>query len=292
MSKSEVYYFSGTGNSLAVARYLAEKTNGMLIPVSTVIEKSCIESDADVIGIVFPVYNHGIPLIIRRFAEKIEDPGSKYIFGICTYGGNPCIALEYLDNILKLKKGRLAAGFAIKMPYNYISPTLTIKDFFGSFTLREVPLEDQQKMFIECNKKLEFISGYINARKEGVLETKLKAVENLIDYLNLRDTMQKAAWLKVAGFGGSTELTFQESIQLMDHGFYCDNKCKHCSTCAKVCPVNNIRMDNGRPIWNHHCEQCFACLQWCPEEAIQYGKKTTGRKRYHHPDVKLQDMFL
>jgi len=43
-------------------------------------------------------------------------------------------------------------------------------------------------------------------------------------------------------------------------------------------------------MWQHHCEKCFACLQWCPQEAIQFGSKTSGRKRYHHPDVKLADM--
>jgi MinD superfamily P-loop ATPase len=35
----------------------------------------------------------------------------------------------------------------------------------------------------------------------------------------------------------------------------------------------------------------MACLQWCPVEAIQYGKKTIGRKRYHHPSIAVADMF-
>ncbi|MCB2357259.1 hypothetical protein [Clostridium estertheticum] len=39
------------------------------------------------------------------------------------------------------------------------------------------------------------------------------------------------------------------------------------------------------------CEQCFACLQWCPQKAIQYGKKTAMRKRYHHPDVEIADIL-
>jgi Pyruvate/2-oxoacid:ferredoxin oxidoreductase delta subunit len=50
-------------------------------------------------------------------------------------------------------------------------------------------------------------------------------------------------------------------------------------------------MANGKPIWQHRCEQCFACLQWCPEESIQYGKKTQKKKRYHHPEIKLSDML-
>jgi hypothetical protein len=43
-----------------------------------------IKTTADQIGFVFPVYyatnDSGIPPIIRRFAGKLEDINSKYIF--------------------------------------------------------------------------------------------------------------------------------------------------------------------------------------------------------------------
>jgi flavodoxin len=47
---TEIYYFSGTGNSLVVARNIAEKTKGTLIAIPSVMDKENIESDADVIG--------------------------------------------------------------------------------------------------------------------------------------------------------------------------------------------------------------------------------------------------
>ncbi len=80
---TEIYYFSGTGNSLAVARDIARKTNGKLIPIPSIMDKERIKTDADVIGIVFPVYYEpygGVPLIVRRFVRKLEGIGSKYIF--------------------------------------------------------------------------------------------------------------------------------------------------------------------------------------------------------------------
>lgn len=43
--------------------------------------------------------------------------------------------------------------------------------------------------------------------------------------------------------------------------------------------------------WLNHCEQCLACIQWCPQEALQYGKKTPAYERYHHPEIKLQDLL-
>lgn len=35
------------------------------------------------------------------------------------------------------------------------------------------------------------------------------------------------------------------------------------------------------------CDQCFACLQWYPQNALQYGKSTMDKKRYHHPETHL-----
>ncbi|MGZ7136213.1 MAG: hypothetical protein ACXVHY_10080, partial [Methanobacterium sp.] len=70
MNKAEIYYFSGTGNSLIVARDIAEKMNGNLISIPSVMDKQSLTTDADVIGIVFPVYYVGlanIPLIVQQF---------------------------------------------------------------------------------------------------------------------------------------------------------------------------------------------------------------------------------
>lgn len=286
-----IYYFSGTGNSLAVARDIAEKTNGKLIPITSIIDKESITTDADMIGIVFPVYNQGIPFIIKRFVNKFDSLDGKYIFGVCTYGDSPCTSMEYLNNIIKLQGGKLAAGFAVNMPYNYITPSFVLKDFFRSFVLRQVAEEKQQKMFGNWERKLESIYEYVQAHKEGHFEMRAEVIEHLMDFLNLRETLQKKAWLKVAGFKGQTDLPFQESIQLMDYGFRCDDKCNGCGICLRICPVNDIEMVIGRPVWQHHCEQCFACLQWCPKEAIQFGNGTSQGKRYHHPDVKLSDML-
>jgi competence ComEA-like helix-hairpin-helix protein len=39
-----------------------------------------------------------------------------------------------------------------------------------------------------------------------------------------RESIQKKAWLKITNFHKNTDLSFQEIIQLMDHGFEYDNK--------------------------------------------------------------------
>jgi len=287
-----IYYFSGTGNSLVIARDIAGKTNGKLISIPSVMGKESIKTDADMIGIVFPVYNGDIPFIIRRFVTKMNNLDKKYIFGVCTYGNSPGLSIKYLGKVIQSCGGKLSAGFAVNMPYNYITPSFVLNNFFESFVLKEISIEKQQEMFINWKKKLESIYEFVCTRKKGVFETKTDIKIFLEHFLHLRETLGKTFWLKIAGFEGHTNLPFQESLQLMDYGFKCDDKCNRCGICSKVCPVRNIKMVDGRPVWQHHCEQCFACLQWCPKEAIQFGSRTSHGKRYHHSDVKVSDMMM
>jgi ferredoxin len=244
-----------------------------------------------VVGIVFPVYNQGIPFIIKRFIDKFESFSGKYIFGVCTHGGCPGICLKYLNNQIGKKEGRLSGGFSVEMPYNYVVPSVAIKNFYRSFQLKNVPLEKQQKLFDQWENKLEEVCSYIIKRREGRIETEAEVIEYMVDSLNLRETVQKHCWLKIGGFEGKTELSFMESIQLLDYAFTCNDDCIGCGICSKLCPVMNIKMVNNSPQWQHKCEQCFACLNWCPKEAIQFSCKTSGQKRYHNPSITLSDMI-
>lgn len=78
----------------------------------------------------------------------------------------------------------------------------------------------------------------------------------------------------------------------IDRLFSVEDNCIGCSQCSKVCPANNIEMVDGKPKWKlENCQACFACAQWCPVTAIQYTKRTIGIERYHHPGVKVQELF-
>ena len=67
-------------------------------------------------------------------------------------------------------------------------------------------------------------------------------------------------------------------------GFHVDEGCVSCGICRKSCPVGNIRMVDGRPVWGKQCIHCMACLHACPQEVIQYGKTTRKKGRYRLTD--------
>ena len=76
--KTEIYYFSGSGNSLAIAQNLSKKLeHSKTISIPHIINKAN-NITGEIIGIVCPVYFHNMPHIVRDFIKKIKE--AKYLF--------------------------------------------------------------------------------------------------------------------------------------------------------------------------------------------------------------------
>jgi ferredoxin len=257
--KTILYYFTGTGNSLKIAKDLAAQLgDAELIPIAKVADQPNIAPAADRVGVVFPVYMWGLPLIVASFARKLQVPKSTYVFAITNYGGFPAGTLGQLEKLLAANQITLSAGYSIKMPGNYTP-------MYGA----QSP-DKQQKCFAGETNLLKDIAAAI---KSG---SKIAYAGN---------PLVNALFTSFIYKNGSKQ------IPTGDSKFWVDEKCNSCGICEKACPVKNIRMAAGKPVWLHHCEQCLACLQWCPQEAIQVGKNTAARKRYHHPDINVQDIL-
>jgi ferredoxin len=256
--KTTIFYFTGTGNSLKIAKDIASQLGDTaLVPVRKAI-KETLDLSADRIGLVFPVYMWGMPSIITEFSRKIKTDRGKYVFAVATYGGTPGGTLLYLSRALEKQGARLSAGFGFKMPGNYI------------------PLYGAQSDKIQ---KKDF-------------EKAAEKVKRIVDIIRKGDSRKP----ETSGFPVNTLLSVVHAVSMprihqMDKSFTVLDKCTSCGICYKVCPVENIKLENGKPVWQGKCEQCMSCIQFCPVEAIQYGKKTEGKKRYHHPEIKLSELI-
>jgi len=274
---AEIYYFSGTGNSFLVARDIARRLDGKTIPVASMMNEKMVRTDADVIGIIFPVHNvvnGGIPAIMRRFLTKLEGINSAYIFAVCTCGGGSGEALPNIEKLIRAKGGKLAAGFTIKMPFN--CPPFTKND-------------EQLKRFHDWNQKLDIIVETVTSRKENIIKNVNPLIKVVLNPIGL--IMHSLILNNYRKLANAPDLAFDDAVRLIDQSFSVDDKCNGCGICAIVCPVKNIEMVDNRPVWQHHCETCLACFVWCPEKAIYGGLLSGKSERYHHPDVKLLDML-
>jgi flavodoxin len=148
MTKTEIYYFSGTGNSLFVARSLADKLDAKLCPIVPLLKQDFIETDEDVVGLVFPIYDFKAPPIIESFVTRLANLGSKYVFAVATFGFIPMKATKKLQKTVQSCNGKLSGAFTISMPNNgIITEKLTAKK--------------QVKMQKTCAVKLEKIANYV-----------------------------------------------------------------------------------------------------------------------------------
>ncbi len=260
MSKNRIYYFSGTGNTLAAAKQIADiLPDTELISIADLQRGESVDfGDAESVGIFHPVYCFGVPTLVMKFLERIRKPEQQpYVYSLCTSGGMLGSAHLIMEQKLAKQGIRLNAYFHIPMPSNYIPLT-----------------KDQSPNRI--NRLL----------KEA--ERRLKNVGQLIlDRKSHRP-------LHVFPLDMIGELVGTKAVSYMadyDKYFWLTEDCNSCGICQKICPASNIIMMNGMPTWRGHCEQCMACLQWCPKQAVQFKQVTKKRKRYHHPDITPEELF-
>lgn len=91
-----ILYFSGTGNSLYVAKKLAELTGDTAVPISAIHER-CQRIQDRIIGFVFPVYFGDLPEPVQDFIRQVRFQKSTYFYGIATCGSAPGRSLRTMD---------------------------------------------------------------------------------------------------------------------------------------------------------------------------------------------------
>ena len=246
-----IVYFSGTGNSRFVAEQIAEATGDELVNAVKYTRKgqNAVFSTPGIYVFVSPIYVSAPPMVFLEFIRHSTFPSDCRAYFIMTCAGGMGGAPGYC-RALAAEKGFTYMGTAeIEMPQNYIA-------MFKTGT----PEENRAK--IEA------------------------AVPNVT---NLSIAIRNCRELPDPGMKGwellSTKMVLAPYYKyfMSTKPFTATDKCIACGKCATVCPLANITLQDGKPVWGEHCTHCMACINLCPKEAIEYGKKTHGKLRYHGP---------
>ncbi len=257
-----IYYYTGTGNSLWVARALGEEIGGehgeeTSLVSMTQLRHGPVQASSICVGLVFPVHVWGVPTAVLDFLSRLEVDPSAYLFAVAVNAGQVSRTLIQLQSICAAKGLELKSGCSLAMPSNYIP-------WGGPGT--------------EARKQLLY--------RQAV--ERLKAFASLVRERKAHPVDRGPLWQRLV-FSTIYKLTLGQ-IPRMDKNFWVDDKCNGCGLCVQVCPASNIAMEQGKPTWSHHCQQCLSCIQWCPKQAMQYGSKTPRYPRYHHPEVSVTDI--
>lgn len=244
-----IFYFSATGNSRHVAEKIAKNIGDRAIPITDCLKNdkfNFIAQPSEKIGFVCPVYNFSLPITVIDFIGNLNlNMKNCYVFTVVTFGGFSGGATKQLRQLLEEKNIICNAHYSVKMPDTW-TPAYDVsnKEKIEKINLRADKCIDKIIHKIKQNKK-----GNCDLRRLPFCDNAYKGYEN----------MRKTSSLSVG------------------------KKCTGCGLCEKLCPVDAIEIQNGKPVWvKEKCAMCLGCLHRCPEFAIHRGDKTALHGQYTH----------
>ncbi|MBN2652950.1 MAG: EFR1 family ferrodoxin [Spirochaetales bacterium] len=261
MRKNKVFWFSGSGNSLALAKEIAKSLGESdLIRMTTKNFNYKLEEDFEDVYFIFPIHAWRPPRLVVDFVETMNFSNAKNIYAFATSGGAISDSFYYFDKILGKKGLSLSLAKSIKMPDNCIY-------------LYNPPLDSPKNKEIIDNVDLYLSSS--------------------LDLSATQPPYQRASKISAMFLTGLVGSFFYKSLKNFDKKFFATDACTSCGICTRICPSYNILLDeNRRPNWKGTCTACMACVHLCPEKAINYTNKTMKRSRYICPSVKIKEFLL
>lgn len=243
-----IVYFSGTGNSKFCAEFLAKELKDEMVDGFNMIKKgelADLNSSKPWI-FVAPTYAWQLPRIFADFIRKSKFTGTVEAYFVMTCGDGIGNAQSKIRELCREKNLVYNGVMQVIMPENYIA-------------MFKVPDKDTSKKIIQASKTVLAEGVFCIKRNEPFPEKKASIIGRLES--------------------GPINKVFYKAF-VKAKAFYATDKCNSCGKCVTACPLNNIRLAEGKPVWKNNCTHCMACICGCPTKAIEYGNKTKNRNRY------------
>ena len=249
-----ILYFSGTGNSLAIARKIAEAVDDQVLPLTEAVQQDLTNEQR--IGLVFPTYDFNLPPALPEMVSHLKISPKSYVFTVVTCGSMAGNCIWVLRRLLREKGIELAYSHKVSVPDNSALA-------FGRNPNKQL-------------KKFERVP----ARMEQIIR-ELQAESHTLHY----------SWFSLLSWLLGRPAVEKGMIHCLGPKVNAD-KCTGCNTCVRVCPMDNINLTDEKAIIGDNCTVCLACVHVCPQQAISVnGREALKERQYRHPDIKLKDLI-
>ena len=291
-----ILYFSGTGNTRAVAERLAALLGDEAVMMSPLMRTRGIDLPADTRRVIwcFPVYSWGVPpyvVSLMRNADLMQNaecrmqnyravasptppnspippnsPKPPIIHHAVMTCGDDCGLADLMWRRAVRSRGRLdGCVMSVQMPNNYVC----------------LPGFDVDSKSVE-NEKLDAFPARVAEIAETVKRYEASSAENAP--APVTDIVRGSfAWFK-------TRVIYPWFVRnLMSPKLFkvSVDTCVSCGRCATACPLGNITMNPAdgnakalKPSWGDDCAACLGCYHSCPVHAISFTRFTRGKGQY------------
>lgn len=243
----DIYYFSGTGNTLLAVKKMKEVFEKL--GYSTSLKRIEIADPSKIdpshtIGLAFPVTAFSTFPFVWGFIKALPEVHGTEAFMLDTFGGTSGAVTGPLRTTLNRKGFKTIGAKEILMPPN-------IFYIYG---------EEKNKAMIENGLKTaeSFAHELIENKSPWKSISILSVLMNLIAKVLLLSW--KIKW-------GQKYFSYRLKKE----------RCTKCGICARICPVGNIEMKEF-PTYKLKCQYCLRCASFCPEHALMipfnYRNKT------------------
>ena len=229
----KLLYFSGTGNSLFVARSLCDKNDNML-SIPQLLKRGQLDiSDSDSVGFVFPTYNHNIPKIVLEYLNQstIKSP---YVFVVMTAGNGSAGAPGYFAEIARKHGLDVSYANEIIMPSNHIP-------------MADIALEKNSDKNVE--RQLSTVKADINSRKKFIPSSGsalVRAIIKLVLKIHPEGCCNFTVSDKCVKCGICTKVCPRGNIRLIENRHYFGNNCESCQACVHNCPRKALQVKGDK----------------------------------------------
>lgn len=254
-----VLYFTGTGNSLYVAKSLEEDCRS----IPQAVKNQEYEFTDERIGIVSPVYGHEMPALVQKFIKKAVFH-TDYLYLVETYGHRHGGANELATKLFEENGKHLSYTTTISLADN----------FLPNFDMIEE---------VEFDK-------YRNI-EENIKQIKADIEEKKLWHQPVTEEDRQIHKEYIARMS-QVPASFWGNLYSVSDG------CIGCGICTRVCPVGCIKLENKKAVHqlmdgegNVVCNACMACIHHCPQNAISLNMpEKNPNARYRNSHVKISEI--